>query len=140
MSGKSKSVWTQEKIDLLTKMWCKENFTATKIAEELGFTKNAVIGKVNRLGLKKATTKKQKSPPKQETKYGKYKLAELKQNQCAWPEGGDEDDQEITFCGKEVLNKAVYCEEHNQMSFIKSNKKTLQEEIFLTKEDLDSEE
>ncbi len=44
--------WTDERIDLLQKLWL-QGFSASRIAKELsnGLTRNAVIGKVYRLGL-----------------------------------------------------------------------------------------
>ena len=43
--------WTDERVDLLRKMW-GEGQSASQIAKELGgVTRNAVIGKVHRLGL-----------------------------------------------------------------------------------------
>ncbi len=43
--------WTEERVDLLKKMW-SEGQSASQIAKELGgVTRNAVIGKVHRLGL-----------------------------------------------------------------------------------------
>jgi GcrA cell cycle regulator len=44
--------WTDERIEMLTKMW-EGGATASQIAEELGgVSRNAVIGKAHRLGLK----------------------------------------------------------------------------------------
>ena len=44
--------WTDERIETLTKMW-ESGATASQIAEELGaVSRNAVIGKAHRLGLK----------------------------------------------------------------------------------------
>ena len=44
--------WTDERIELLTKLW-EGGATASQIAEELGgVSRNAVIGKAHRLGLK----------------------------------------------------------------------------------------
>ncbi|QNE06393.1 GcrA family cell cycle regulator [Croceicoccus marinus] len=44
--------WTDERIEKLTKMW-ESGSTASQIAEELGgVSRNAVIGKAHRLGLK----------------------------------------------------------------------------------------
>ena len=44
--------WTEERIGVLTKMW-EGGATASQIAEELGgVSRNAVIGKAHRLGLK----------------------------------------------------------------------------------------
>ena len=43
--------WTDERVELLKKMWT-EGQSASQIAKELGgVTRNAVIGKVHRLGL-----------------------------------------------------------------------------------------
>jgi GcrA cell cycle regulator len=48
--------WTDERVDLLKKMW-SEGQSASQIAKELGgVTRNAVIGKVHRLGLSNRTT------------------------------------------------------------------------------------
>ena len=64
--------WTDERVEILTKMWAEGN-SASQIAKELGgVTRNAVIGKVHRLGLSnRATTttsnkseSKTKSSPK----------------------------------------------------------------------------
>ena len=47
--------WTDERVDLLKKMW-SEGQSASQIAKELGgVTRNAVIGKVHRLGLSNRT-------------------------------------------------------------------------------------
>jgi GcrA cell cycle regulator len=47
--------WTDERVDLLRKMW-GEGQSASQIAKELGgVTRNAVIGKVHRLGLSNRT-------------------------------------------------------------------------------------
>jgi GcrA cell cycle regulator len=43
--------WTDERVDLLKKLWA-DGLSASQIAAELGgITRNAVIGKVHRLGL-----------------------------------------------------------------------------------------
>ena len=62
--------WTDERIATLKKMW-EGGSTASQIAEELGgVSRNAVIGKAHRLGLKsrpspvKANDKKKKAPAK----------------------------------------------------------------------------
>ena len=66
--------WTDERVELLKKMW-GEGQSASQIAKELGgVTRNAVIGKVHRLGLSnRATTStktetKAKAAPKAEAK------------------------------------------------------------------------
>ena len=54
--------WTDERVELLTKMW-GDGQSASQIAKELGgVTRNAVIGKVHRLGLSnRATTSSAKT-------------------------------------------------------------------------------
>ena len=68
--------WTDERVEILIKMWAEGN-SASQIAKELGgVTRNAVIGKVHRLGLSnRATTStankseaKTKSAPKGNSK------------------------------------------------------------------------
>ena len=54
--------WTDDRVDLLKKLWA-EGLSASQIAGRLGsVTRNAVIGKVHRLGLSgRATTSRMKS-------------------------------------------------------------------------------
>lgn len=66
--------WTDERVELLKKMW-GEGQSASQIAKELGgVTRNAVIGKVHRLGLSNRATggtkaeAKPKAAPKSEPK------------------------------------------------------------------------
>src|SRR5438445_833919 len=49
--GKRLMSWTDERVELLKKLW-QDGLSASQIAGELGgITRNAVIGKVHRLGL-----------------------------------------------------------------------------------------
>ncbi len=65
--------WTDERVETLKKMW-NEGQSASQIAKELGgVTRNAVIGKVHRLGLSNRTAPakepvKEAAKPKPETK------------------------------------------------------------------------
>ncbi len=66
--------WTDERVETLKKMW-SEGQSASQIAKELGgVTRNAVIGKVHRLGLSNragaapAKPAKEKEKPAAETK------------------------------------------------------------------------
>ncbi len=52
--------WSEERVEVLKKMWL-EGKSASEIAKELGdITRNAVIGKVHRLGLSNRETKSTK--------------------------------------------------------------------------------
>ncbi len=60
--------WTEERVELLKKMW-GEGQSASQIAKELGgVTRNAVIGKVHRLGLSNRTGGAAPAAPKAEAK------------------------------------------------------------------------
>ncbi len=57
--------WTDERVEVLKKMW-GEGQSASVIAKELGgVTRNAVIGKVHRLGLSNRATGGTKAPAKE---------------------------------------------------------------------------
>ena len=103
-----KNYWTKSKIDKLSTLWSK-GIPAREIAEKLGdVSRNAVIGKANRLGLsKKLKEKKVINDSKDITVNGL--IASMKG--CKWPIGhpGDED---FYFCGKEVIPGKPYCGEH----------------------------
>ena len=55
--------WTDDRVELLKKLWA-DGLSASQIANRLGgVTRNAVIGKVHRLGLSgRATTSRSKAP------------------------------------------------------------------------------
>ncbi|WP_166416248.1 GcrA family cell cycle regulator [Cochlodiniinecator piscidefendens] len=56
--------WTEDRVEILKKMW-GEGQSASQIAKELGgVTRNAVIGKVHRLGLSNRATTGAKAAPK----------------------------------------------------------------------------
>lgn len=71
--------WTDERVDLLKTMW-GEGKSASQIAKELGgVTRNAVIGKVHRLGLSNRATPskaaKEKAPSKEASQKPSTKAA-----------------------------------------------------------------
>jgi len=102
-----KNYWTKSKIDKLSSLWAKGT-PAREIAEKLGnVSRNAVIGKANRLGLSKKL-KEKKSVKNTDLNINSL-IASMKG--CKWPIGhpGDED---FYFCGKEVIPGKPYCGEH----------------------------
>src|SRR4026209_1674872 len=55
--------WTDERVELLKKLWA-DGLSASQIAAELGgITRNAVIGKVHRLGLSGRAKSPSSTPP-----------------------------------------------------------------------------
>ncbi len=68
--------WTDDRVELLKKLWA-EGLSASQIAGQLGgVTRNAVIGKVHRLGLSgRATTSRVKSTRARKNKAGRANTA-----------------------------------------------------------------
>ncbi len=104
-----KNYWTKKKVEKLTKLW-EKGVSAREIAEKLGeVSRNAVIGKANRLGLSKKSSKVSKST--EEKKVIDISVLVPNMSGCKWPIGhpGDED---FYFCGKEIIPTKPYCGEH----------------------------
>lgn len=128
--------WTDERVELLTKLW-GEGKTAAEIAKELGgVTRNAVIGKAHRLKLSNrvspiqqnkkpapvkaapqssAPAKKVQKSSDQDNRKG-IPLMALKANQCRWPFGDPQDDN-FGFCGADCIAGLPYCAEHAKMAY-----------------------
>lgn len=129
--------WTDERVELLTKLW-GEGKTAAEIAKELGgVTRNAVIGKAHRLKLsnrvspiqqnKKPAVVKAVAPApslperkiqkaaSQDNRQG-VPLVDLKANQCRWPLG-DPREESFGFCGCKNIAGLPYCAEHAKVAY-----------------------
>jgi GcrA cell cycle regulator len=120
--------WTEERVDALTRMW-REGYTARQIAEGLGdgITRNAVIGKANRLGLSKPTKSsvtRQQRKVEREHKVRPLRAPEgegatilnLTSSTCRWPIG-DPGDSDFHFCGAKCEAGQPYCEYHAAMAY-----------------------
>lgn len=80
--------WTDERVELLKKMW-GEGQSASQIAKELGgVTRNAVIGKVHRLGLSNRTggASSAKASPKEKPAKSKAEPKPAPKVEAATPE------------------------------------------------------
>ena len=156
----TKMSWTLERENKLKALW-KEGHTASKIAELIGgTTRNAVIGKANRLNLEARTVSKKNSTTpkvklendvkiKQEKLSRKArfksllldknfepenpkKLTELTDDTCRWPIGHPYE-KDFYFCGRKPLEKFPYCNLHVLYAFQPKNAK---EEDIVTEEDI----
>jgi len=127
--------WTEDRVNLLKKLW-GEGKTAAEIAKELGgVTRNAVIGKAHRLKLsnrvspiqqnkkpapaaKAVGAKKKPSLPASanDTSAAKYTLLELKGSMCRWPSGDPQEDG-FGFCGETSVPGLHYCHNHAQTAY-----------------------
>jgi len=120
--------WTEERVESLTRMW-RDGYTARQIAEELGdgVTRNAVIGKANRLGLSKPTkssvTRRQRKierdkkvlPLQAPTGEG-VSIYTLTASTCRWPIG-DPGDNDFHFCGANCTVGQPYCDYHAALAY-----------------------
>ena len=131
--------WNEEKVSKLKELWGKGN-TASQIAGIIGgISRNAVIGKANRLNLSsKIKTRsaslsqsfdssseennfKQKQGKKSKFKSlliekdfepeNPKKLEELDESSCKWPVGHPEEES-FYFCGRSSLKDFSYCKLH----------------------------
>jgi GcrA cell cycle regulator len=136
--------WTDERVELLKKLWA-DGLSASQIAGELGgITRNAVIGKVHRLGLSGRAKSPSSSAPRvrkprshmmrvsRTSMRGNTALAlafeniipigqrrtllELNEDTCRWPIG-DPASAEFFFCGGKPLTGLPYCSYHSRVAY-----------------------
>jgi GcrA cell cycle regulator len=116
--------WNDEKIGRLKKLW-SEGLTTGEIGKRLGVSKNAVVGKAHRLGLKgrpspiKRQDVKVAPPKKAETRI--FTLTDLSAQTCRWPIG-DPKHEDFRFCGKSVYPGKPYCADHCAVAYVGSGK------------------
>ena len=130
--------WNEERVDLLKKLW-SEGLSCSVMAMRLGgVTRNAVIGKVHRLGLsgrvttqrmkyrKRARAKKIRTdgrvfaptfareplPPEPSRPKKLFTLDSLTDSQCRFPYG-DPKTVEFGFCGCEKMPGSSFCPGHH---------------------------
>ena len=130
--------WTEDRVDTLKTLW-NEGLSASQIAGRLGgVTRNAVIGKVHRLGLSgRATPAKPKAmkpapeapapaparPPEPSVPMdpatfglGRPTVSSIGANECKWPIG-DPAAEDFHFCGQGAAGGKPYCAYHSQVAF-----------------------
>jgi len=108
--------WTPIRISMLIALW-NEGLTTSVIGGRMNITKNAVVGKVHRLGLQKRG-----SPIKQKPKPAQViSLDELRPGMCCWPDG-DPGKEDFRFCGDAVVPDKPYCLHHCERAYVKNIK------------------
>jgi GcrA cell cycle regulator len=140
--------WTDRKLASLKRLW-RDGKTAAAIAQRLGVSKAAVLGKIFRLRLPlpapkpgrpaSSSTQRRKGGPlkvegklKQGIKRGKS-LLELTNESCRWPIG-DPSKKSFHFCGEpgaDLEQGVPYCERHSQRAYQHSADKERRAENFL---------
>ena len=137
--------WNQQKVEDLKKLW-NEGVATSRIGEQLGFTKNAVIGKAFRLGLERRQNSRKKNvhsqsvssvtmyressnsghsqiSPKREITRRREKFSFKKSivgtgsfKSCQWPIG-DPLEEGFHYCGGQNIPTKPYCIEHYKKAY-----------------------
>lgn len=122
--------WTSER-DTQVREMISFGYSYTMIGERLGVTRNAIAGRVNRLGWSvrsmagRQPTKPPKppkpipAPPVAFTAIG-VTLVDLERHQCRYAIG--EDDGIHLFCAATTTEGASYCAEHVKISYVKGRR------------------
>lgn len=103
-------VWTPDRMEILAGEWAS-GIPAIEIGHRMGITKNAVIGKVHRMGL---TPRKVAKPPVDDivptltSPQWMRDLIEAKAPLCRWPIG-DPRRPDFRFCGAKPIEDRAYC-------------------------------
>ncbi|MBH68952.1 MAG: global cell cycle regulator GcrA-like protein [Rhodospirillaceae bacterium] len=123
MSNQVISVWNEERLEQLTKLW-EEGLSITQIGLRLGVTRNAVVGKVHRMGLPKRQSPIVRSDKPFEPKRRKLSpltFADWDRHKCSWPLG-DPRSSDFKFCGDPIEDGRPYCSEHCKLAYTTVNK------------------
>lgn len=132
--------WTYERVEQLKNLWT-EGLSASQIARVLGgVTRNAVIGKVHRLGLtgrtvpSRQTTRRVPSVPRSRERQaacielpveepelvledGSFAtVLTVNDRMCRWPIG-EPDNNAFHFCGRKPKSGSPYCEAHARKAY-----------------------
>jgi hypothetical protein len=121
--GRISMIWTPERDAVVIAGYLRDGPKA--VAELLGMTKNAVIGRANRLGLQD----KARSPIKPGiAKQQRVRLAVatriaaegIAPRSCRWIESNDRPYPDDPFCGAPVQPGTSWCPEHHERVFTKA--------------------
>ena len=106
---RAEPTWTPERIEHLKLLW-DEGVTTAEIGRRIGVTKNAVVGKVHRIGLVPRIVK-EATPPRRN-------VFEFTGPACMWPIGHP-NDHDFHFCGGRPVAGKPYCETHVAKAYIR---------------------
>lgn len=110
--------WTESDVKLLEALW-SEGRSAREIAGKLGVTRNAVIGKANRLGLSHssaAPARRRQTVTKLERNPRPSSPLDLTERMCRWPIGHP-GERDFHFCGNAHVPGRPYCEAHCELAY-----------------------
>jgi GcrA cell cycle regulator len=101
--------WTAERIESLKQLW-EQGVTTAEIGRRIGVTKNAVVGKVHRIGLVPRIVKEMPPP--------RRNVFDFTGPACMWPIGHPTDG-DFHFCGEHPIAGKPYCEHHATKAYIR---------------------
>ena len=130
--------WTEERVEQLKGLW-NEGLSASQIARALGgVSRNAVIGKVHRLGLAGRAAPARSERPRAQRRAAIHAAPALPEvieedpiklddgnfatvltitdRMCHWPIG-DPSEHEFHFCGRKPRPGSPYCEAHARKAY-----------------------
>jgi GcrA cell cycle regulator len=125
--------WPLDRVERLKELWHQNRLSASGIANALGTTRNAVMGKIHRLGMSgnnKITTERvetksrrrpvtvaphlapHEAPHDEPLEFLNRKLDELGSRDCHYPQG---EWPPYLYCGQRVLDGSRYCPTHHRL-------------------------
>ena len=109
--------WTDGDVETLKALWSKGR-SAREIGEKLGVTRNAVIGKANRMGLahNSAAGGRRKPAAKPVRDPRPSSPLDLTERMCRWPLGHP-GEAGFHFCGVRRAAGRPYCEAHCRVAY-----------------------
>lgn len=134
------SVWDDDKlVEQLTALY-EKRLSCSQIAHQLGrgISRNAVIGRLNRMGLRSIVAEPRKAPPPRASKLlppfpeppqllppllidgQKVTLMTLAADMCKWPIS-DSSGPDMHFCAHPPKANRPYCEFHCSVAFVPLN-------------------
>lgn len=138
------SIWTDERVEQLKQLWA-DGLAVSQIAAQIGegVSRNAVIGKIFRLGLSKRAQPRSNVPraPRRrtatptlsilplfdlgpmnniipETPINPVSFFDLQPHHCRWPCDGQR--LSILFCGNDAMRDRPYCSAHHRRAYVPS--------------------
>jgi GcrA cell cycle regulator len=136
--------WTDERVEQLKSLWA-DGLSASQIARALGgVTRNAVIGKVHRLGLAGRASPSRVERPRTSVSHkavvrvsapepeiveedpvvlddGQFAtVLTISDRMCRWPIG-DPAENQFHFCGRKPKGGSPYCEAHARKAYQPQN-------------------
>jgi GcrA cell cycle regulator len=122
MGEAAPSVWNEERLGNLKRLWA-EGLSITQIGLEIGVSRNAVVGKVHRMGLPKRQSPIVRSDKPIEPKRRKLSpltFQDWDRSKCCWPIG-DPRAADFHFCGEKIMEGRPYCAEHCAKAYTSGN-------------------